>query len=417
MSTPQATNGRGSDAATPRRGGRAAPLDRGRAVRPRRRCCCPTARSTRSSSRRASSRGLLPRAPRARSTSRCSTSTRGRADRRAHASPSTSARAASSTPPAAQAASTLLAGRGPRRRQRAPVRADRARQRAAAPPAAASYEIQAQRPRPRGATARPRRARRARHPRGRPRRPRARTSARSSELLARRARQAAEALARGPARITGTPSGFDDLDAITGGFQPGNLIIIAARPSMGKIGAGHQLRRERRARHVGKAGRAVLARDVRGRARAALHRLAGVDQGRRPAQGPRPAARWANEAACLAARLAHVAAPSTSTTPPTCRMLDVRAKARRLHQQNADGGLGLIIVDYLQLMRADARSRTASSRSAQITRGLKIARPRARRAGDRALPAQPRRRAAHRQAPDALRPARVGLRSSRTPTS
>src|SRR4051794_41527266 len=34
--------------------------------------------------------------------------------------------------------------------------------------------------------------------------------------------------------ITGTPSGFDDLDAITGGFQPGNLIILAARPSMGK---------------------------------------------------------------------------------------------------------------------------------------------------------------------------------------
>src|SRR5439155_5383954 len=34
--------------------------------------------------------------------------------------------------------------------------------------------------------------------------------------------------------ITGTPSGFDDLDMITGGFQPGNLIILAARPAMGK---------------------------------------------------------------------------------------------------------------------------------------------------------------------------------------
>ena len=38
--------------------------------------------------------------------------------------------------------------------------------------------------------------------------------------------------------LTGTPSGFADLDAITGGFQPGNLIIIAARPSMGKSGLG-----------------------------------------------------------------------------------------------------------------------------------------------------------------------------------
>ena len=43
----------------------------------------------------------------------------------------------------------------------------------------------------------------------------------------------AGALAEGTA-LTGTPSGFADLDEITGGFQPGNLIVIAARPSMGK---------------------------------------------------------------------------------------------------------------------------------------------------------------------------------------
>src|SRR5215208_7011213 len=41
-------------------------------------------------------------------------------------------------------------------------------------------------------------------------------------------------LSRAGKAITGTASGYDDLDAITGGFQPGNLIILAARPSMGK---------------------------------------------------------------------------------------------------------------------------------------------------------------------------------------
>ena len=43
-----------------------------------------------------------------------------------------------------------------------------------------------------------------------------------------------EQLSREGKSITGTPSGFEDLDTITGGFQPGNLIILAARPSMGK---------------------------------------------------------------------------------------------------------------------------------------------------------------------------------------
>src|SRR4051794_2709143 len=45
-----------------------------------------------------------------------------------------------------------------------------------------------------------------------------------------------EELANGTAEVTGTPSGFADLDRITGGFQPGNLIILAARPGMGKSG-------------------------------------------------------------------------------------------------------------------------------------------------------------------------------------
>ena len=86
--------------------------------------------------------------------------------------------------------------------------------------------------------------------------------------------------------LTGTPSGFKDLDEITGGFQPGNLIIIAARPAMGKSALVCNIAENAAVEHK-PARRAVLAGDGRGRARAALRRLPGADQGRGAAQGPR----------------------------------------------------------------------------------------------------------------------------------
>ena len=95
-----------------------------------------------------------------------------------------------------------------------------------------------------------------------------------------------EKLSREGTSLTGTPSGFRDLDEITGGFQPGNLIVIAARPSMGKSALVTNIAENAAIDH-GAAGRAVLARDVRDGARAALRGVAGAHQGRRAAQGPR----------------------------------------------------------------------------------------------------------------------------------
>ena len=84
------------------------------------------------------------------------------------------------------------------------------------------------------------------------------------------------ALSDAGAEITGTPSGFSDLDEITGGFQPGNLIILAARPSMGKCLNGSALvydpwtgaRRRHRRRRRGVRGWGV--RDLGGCARSGL---------------------------------------------------------------------------------------------------------------------------------------------------
>ena len=95
-----------------------------------------------------------------------------------------------------------------------------------------TYEIQAASTRTTRA-ARHRRAGRARDARGRPRRPPPRTSARSATSSTTRS-ASWHVLSTEGTTLTGTPSGFADLDEITGGFQPGNLIIVAARPSMGK---------------------------------------------------------------------------------------------------------------------------------------------------------------------------------------
>ena len=200
---------------------------------------------------------------------------------------------------------------------------------------------------------------------------------------------------------------------MTGGFQPGNLIVIAARPSMGKSALVANIAEN--AVLDGSRGGAVLARDVRVRARPALRRLPGEDQGRGPAarQGRRGSAGRRSSRPASGSPSAPLYVDDSSDTG----VLEVRAKARRLHHQ-LEGGLGLIIVDYLQLMRHEGRVESRVEQVGQISPRAEGPGARAGRAGDRALAAEPRGRAARRrQEADPLRPARDRARSSRTPTS
>ena len=166
--------------------------------------------------------------------------------------------------------------------------------------------------------------------------------------------------------LTGTPSGFADLDNLTGGFQPGNLVVIAARPSMGKsclvtnmaenAALGHD-------RQVALFSLEMSEAELAMRFIASQARVKGEDLSRGRAEK-----RWPKIVEATG-RLA--AAPIYVDDSSDLGILELRAKARRLHSQAKDG-LGLIIVDYLQLMRTDLRVDNRAEQVGHLSRGLKI---------------------------------------------
>jgi replicative DNA helicase len=173
--------------------------------------------------------------------------------------------------------------------------------------------------------------------------------------------------------LTGTPSGFADLDSITGGFQPGNLIIIAARPSMGKsalvtnMAENVALNKDNR-RPVALFSLEMSEAELAQRFIASQASIKGDDlrKGRL-----RDETKWKR---VLRTAGEYDAAPLYVDDSSDIGIMDVRAKARRLHQQaQAEyGGLGLVIVDYLQLMRADSRIENRVQQVGEMSRGLKI---------------------------------------------
>ena len=134
-------------------------------------------------------------------------------------------------------------------------------------------------------------------------------------------------LSRQGKAITGTASGFEDLDVITGGFQPGNLIILAARPSMGKSALMANFCEN--AALEGKKAVALFSLEM-SESELAQRFIASqaLDQGRRPAQGQRAELALAEDHA--GERAARPGRRCTSTTRRDLSVLDVRAKARRL---------------------------------------------------------------------------------------
>ena len=164
--------------------------------------------------------------------------------------------------------------------------------------------------------------------------------------------------------ITGLETGFTDLDKLTSGFQPSELIVLAARPSMGKTAMALNI-----AQHVGiQLRKPVAIFSLEMSREALLHRLlcseAEVDQMKfrtgymsREEQGRIVAA---------SGRLAE--APIYIDDTASMTVLDMRAKSRRLHSEHH---LALVIVDYLQLMTGRGRFESRTQEVSTISRGLK----------------------------------------------
>jgi replicative DNA helicase len=175
-----------------------------------------------------------------------------------------------------------------------------------------------------------------------------------------------EELSKTDVGLTGTPSGFADLDALTGGFQPGNLIVLAARPSMGKSAAATNI-----AEYAAvEAGVPVALFSLEMSETELAHRFL-ASQARVSSDDLRKgrvrAEKWPKVLKAVE-RLAQ--APIFVDDSSDMSVLELRAKSRRLAARH---GLGLVVVDYLQLMRPEGRGDSSRvEQIGQISRGLKI---------------------------------------------
>ena len=174
--------------------------------------------------------------------------------------------------------------------------------------------------------------------------------------------------------ITGIPTGFSDLDRLTSGFQPGDLVILAARPSMGKTAFALNI-----ATHVGcrakfngkRCGVAIFSLEMP-KEQLVMRMLsseARVDA-QRIRTGRLVESDWS--------KLAHAAGVLAEANILIDDMsglgaLDLRAKCRRLAAKcmNTDAPLGLVVIDYLQLMKGNERIDSREQQISEISRSLK----------------------------------------------
>jgi len=163
--------------------------------------------------------------------------------------------------------------------------------------------------------------------------------------------------------LTGLPSSFPALDSLTSGFQPSELIVLAARPSMGKTAlslniALHNALQKKKVAFFSleMSKEAVLMRLLSSLSRINLSQIM---------SGQIAESRW-SELIAAAAQLSEASFYIDDSSPLS--PYEIRAKSRRL---KARQGLDLIIVDYLQLMRLPEKTETREREVSEMSRLLK----------------------------------------------
>jgi replicative DNA helicase len=166
--------------------------------------------------------------------------------------------------------------------------------------------------------------------------------------------------------VTGTPSGYRELDRLTSGFQPGNLIIVAARPSMGKSALALCMAANIAVRQNIPVGMFTLEMSKAEVTQRLMCSEAKVES-QRLRNGKLAPDDWPRlTAACDKLAKAPIYVDDTGSI----NMMEVRSKSRRLKSRHPD--LGLIIVDYLQLMSSAGTAENRVQEVSQISRSLKI---------------------------------------------
>ncbi len=163
----------------------------------------------------------------------------------------------------------------------------------------------------------------------------------------------------------GVKTGFKDLDALTHGFHPGNMIVLAARPAVGKSTLGLDIARYA---SIHKGDTSVIFSLEMSRSEITMRMLSA--EARVPLNNIRSGALSDEEWARMARRMGEISeAPLFIDDSPNLSLMEIRAKARRLKQRH---NLKLIVIDYLQLMTSGKRVENRQQEVSEFSRQLKL---------------------------------------------